>query len=158
MLTAVRFCSVPLRADRDVCATGAIGLGRSATKPRPTTSPCANPHHVVPESNHGPHNPIRHNPSFLNSTINPSYQIISNTKGLNLGNVNHLSFQFSKSHRVPNVEDADGCGICMYCMWLCVALLCFHQDTPWLLKRFTTSEVRRAGSRGRPKSFNTQTT
>ena len=29
----------------------------------------------------------------------------SNTKWLNLGNVNHLSFQLSKSHRVPNVED-----------------------------------------------------
>ena len=43
-----------------------------------TMSPCANPnHHVIPESNHGPHNPIRYNPSCLNSTINPSYQFIS---------------------------------------------------------------------------------
>lgn len=32
------------------------------------------------------------------------------------------------------------------------------QATPWLFKRFTTSIVRRAGSRGRPKSLSTQTT
>ena len=34
----------------------------------------------------------------------------SNTKWLNLGNVNHLSFQLSKSHRVPNFEDVAMCG------------------------------------------------
>ena len=42
--------------------------------------------------------------------INSYHSYPSNTKWLNLGNVNHLSFQLSKSHRVPNVEYVAMCG------------------------------------------------
>ena len=106
----MRFCTAH-RADRDVCATGAIGLGRSATKPQ-VAKPCR---HVLiliimslQGSNHGPHNPIRHNPSCLNSTINPSYQFISFIPQTPSGSI--LAMSTTLASRCPNVEYVAMCG------------------------------------------------